>query len=140
MSPERAFSEYLERKGLKKTPERSMVLEAVLSMARHFDADLLHEALKRGGKRISRASVYRTIPLLIESGLIRESVGSQNTAQYEYALGQDHHDHLVCIRCGKVIEFRVDKIERLQDETCKKYGFTYLDHELKITGLCRECE
>jgi Fur family ferric uptake transcriptional regulator len=139
MTPERAFNDYLKRKGLKKTPERRMVLEGVLSMARHFDADLLHDTLKEGGKRISRASVYRTIPLLVESGLIRESVGSQNTAQYEYVFGHDHHDHLVCIACGRVIEFRVDEIERLQAEICKKYRFTYIDHELKITGLCEEC-
>jgi len=86
------------------------------------------------------ATVYRTIPLFVESGFIKEILQYQNTATYEHILGHKHHDHMLCVKCGKVIEFRDDRIEKLQDEVCKKYNFKSVEHRLGIRGYCRQCQ
>ena len=135
----RIFRDYLKSKGLRSTPERYVVLEGVLSINKHFDAEELYEELRVKGKHVSRASVYRTLPLLIESGLLRESLRSESRVRYEYLFGHDHHDHLICIKCGNVIEFRDERIERFQEAVCEKYEFTSIDHELGIMGYCKRC-
>ncbi len=137
--PKKIFTDFLKIKGLKSTAERHAVLEGAAAIGRHFSADELYEHLRGQGKLISRASVYRTLPLLIESGLVKESLSRQSTVGYEYMFGHDHHDHLICIACGRIIEFRDDSIERYQDLICEKNDFTSIDHELRIRGFCGKC-
>lgn len=133
------FRDYLESKGLKSTPERIAILEAVFSLHEHFDVDQLYERLRRRGVHLSRATIYRALPLLVESDLVRETFRCQDRASYEYIFGHEHHDHMLCIKCGKIIEFKEERIEQLQDEVCERYGFKPVEHRLGIKGYCKEC-
>jgi len=136
---ERQFKSYLKEKKLKLTPERKTILDTILSFHGHFDVDELYEKLRAEEKSLSRATVYRAIPLFIESGFIREVLRCRGKASYEHIFGHKHHDHLLCIRCGRVIEFKDDKIEELQNEVCKKYNFKPVEHRLGIQGYCDKC-
>ncbi len=84
-------------------------------------------------------TIYRFIPLLLESGMVKEAVRCRGHFTYEHIYGHQHHDHLVCVKCGRVYEFRNEEIERLQDEVCKKFNFQPLEHRLGIRGICAEC-
>ena len=139
ISKEDKFRDYLKSKGLKFTPERQVILKGVFSLHRHFDAEELYEGLRKQGGHLSRATIYRTIPLLVESGLIKETLRCQGRVSYEHIFGHGHHDHMVCMKCGRVIEFREERIERLQEVICKKYGFRSVEHRLGIKGYCRAC-
>jgi Fur family transcriptional regulator, ferric uptake regulator len=131
--------QYLRAHGLKLTGVRAAVMESAEGCEGHFDADGLYEAARKRGSKVSRATVYRTLPLLVEAGLIRETLGSGDKTWYEHALGHAHHDHLECVSCGKIVEFKVDEIEALQDALCRKSGFTAVDHHLTIRGYCSSC-
>ncbi len=133
------FKSYLKTSGLKFTPERRAILKEVLSSAGHFDVDKLYDRLHHREGEISLATIYRTIPHLVKSGLIREVMRCQNRPQYESALGQPHHDHLVCIKCGRIFEFKDDEIEKLQNRVCRKYDFKPTEHRLGIRGYCKNC-
>ena len=136
---EEKFNNYLRAKRLKFTPERKIILQEVFSLRKHFNADQLFEKLHKKNRQISRATVYRTLPLLAESGLIGETLRCQGKVSYEQIFGHKHHDHLVCIKCGRVIEFRQEKIEELQKEVCKKHNFKAVEHRLGIRGYCSRC-
>ena len=134
------FKGFLKEKGLKFTPEREIVLKEVFSFHRHFDAEKLYQKLYGKKERISRASVYRTLPLLVKAGLIAETLRCQGKTSYEHIYGHGHHDHMLCIGCGKVIEFRSDKLEKLQNDICRAHGFRPVEHRLGIKGYCRDCQ
>ncbi len=134
------FKNYLQKRGMKFTPERKIILDEVFSLRTHFDVERLYKKLHRYAKGISWATIYRTLPLLIESGLVREALRYKEKVSYEHTFGQQHHDHMVCIGCGKIIEFRDERIERLQDKICKKYKFTPVEHRLGIKGYCDKCK
>ncbi len=134
------FRNYLKMKGLKFTPERRMILKAVLSLHTHFDVDQLYEQLRKENGDISRATIYRTFPLLLDSGIIEKTLLCRDKIKYEHIFGHRHHDHMVCIGCGKIVEFRDEKIERLQKAVCKKYSFKPVEHKLGIRGYCKECQ
>ena len=87
----------------------------------------------------SQATVYRTLAHLKDCGLVREVSRLEGRAQYESAHGQAHHDHMVCVECGHVIEFCDERIEKLQRLICRKHGFEPLDHRMSIRGRCRAC-
>ena len=137
--PVHSFREYLRVRNLRLTPERRSVLETILQREGHFDADELYEVVKKKGARVSRATVYRTLPLLVKTGLIKETLRSGDRSRYEHALGHTHHDHLECIQCGKIVEFKVEEIETLQEKLCRRNGFTAVDHQLSIRGYCSAC-
>ena len=138
-TPQDKFRDYLKEKGLKFTPERETVLREIFSLHKHFDVDEIYLKVHKKDKRLSRATIYRTLPLLVESGLIVETFRCLGKGSYEHIFGHPHHDHMVCIKCGKIIEFSNKKIERLQEEVCKKYGFKSIEHRLGIKGYCRKC-
>ncbi|MCD6521668.1 transcriptional repressor [Candidatus Calescamantes bacterium] len=131
------FRLFLKEKGLKFTPERRKIVEEIISFHDHFDVETLYHRLKR---KVSLATIYRTLPLLRESGLIREVLRCQGRAVFESVWGHPHHDHLICIVCGKVIEFEDERIEKLQEEVCRKFGFQPVEHRLGIKGYCKECQ
>ncbi len=139
MNMKEKFKSFLKARRLKFTPERKMILGEVFSFHDHFDVDQLHGKLHREGKHLSRATIYRTLPLLVQSDLIRETFRSRSRISYEHIFGHDHHDHLLCMRCGRVIEFKEDKIERLQETICKRYGFKAIEHRMGIRGYCTKC-
>jgi len=130
--------DYMRQKNLQWTSQRELVLQEILETPAHFDADALLARLRERGHAVSRATVYRTLPHLQACGLIREVLRCQGRAQYERTA--THHDHMVCVRCGKIIEFRDDRIEKLQENLCRKHGFKPLDHRLGIRGICNECQ
>lgn len=133
------FKEYLAENGLKFTPERKTVLRTVFSSHTHFDIETLYERLHNKGENISRATIYRTLPLLVESGLVRETLRCQDKVSYEHIFGHEHHDHMICIKCGKVIEFKDNRIKKLRNSISSKNNFQPEEHRFGIRGYCEKC-
>jgi Fur family ferric uptake transcriptional regulator len=136
---ERKFKEYLAGQALKFTTERRLILAQVFRMHGHFEVDDIDLGLRDFGERVSRASIYRTLPLLVDSGLLRDVPSPEKHSHYEHVFGHEHHDHILCTHCGRTIEFIDPDIEALQESICKRLGFFAVSHQLKITGLCEEC-
>ena len=134
-----SFKAYLEKKGLKYTRTRRRIHEKINRLSRHFSADELYEFLKKEDARIARGTLYRTIPLLLESGVIQTSVGKGKGEFFERSSSKGHHDHIVCVGCGKVIEYHNDEIEKLQEKVCKKYDAELLFHNHKLFVRCARC-
>lgn len=139
-SEEEVFREYLNKKGLKFTSERKKILKEVFSSHEHFDVEGLYAKLKQKDADVSRSTIYRTIPLLLESGLVREATRCKEHTYYEHIYGHRHHSHLVCIECGKVIEFEDDKIREEKERICEKYNFESVEFRFGIRGYCNECQ
>lgn len=135
----RVFVEFLKRRGLKTTRERTALFDEIFSAHRHFDADDLVEKMRERGKKISRATVYRTLELLHECGLVGRVRLNEEKYRYERLRKGEHHDHLVCTGCGRVIEFVEPRIELLQDEVCSRHDFAPSTHSHQIWGLCAPC-
>lgn len=133
-----AFEAFLRSRNLKVTLERMGILRAIVQRKDHVDADTLQAELRAEG--ISRATIYRTLDLLVQCGLIRRHNLGTSHAVFEAAYGTDHHDHLVCVDCGKVIEFFQEDLEAMQEAICKEHRFRSLQHTLQIFGLCETCE
>lgn len=133
------FAEYLTRNRLKMTRERRVILEQVLSVGKHFDVDDLLVHMRRSGLRASRATLYRTLAHLVESGLVHKVEMAKGQARYEPMVGRHHHDHMVCLGCGQIIEFESPDIERLQVEVCRRKRFVMTGHTHQIRGYCRRC-
>lgn len=138
-SEKEIFKKYIKEKGLKFTPEREVILDEVFSTHDHFDVEKLYERISSKRERISRATIYRTLPLLLDCGLISEAVRCKDRIYYEHTYGHKHHSHLVCIKCGKIIEFEDDKIEQEKERICKKYGFKPTEYRFGIKGYCKDC-
>jgi len=137
--PHEHFRKFLQEGQYRITPERFDVLDAVLAWNDHFDADNLFIYLKNNGSKVSRATVYKTLSLLHECGLVSRYRFSQGHAQYEKTTDRPHHDHMVCTKCGKIVEFENARVERLQDDACAQFGFTPMYHSFQIFGVCLEC-
>ena len=125
--------------GRRRTEGRQEILTAINEIEGHFDSQALYDRLKDKGSRISRASVYRTIPILVESGIIAQVEKTEKHAHYEKVIGKAHHDHLICLGCGKKIEVYSPTLEMLQEELCQREGFKGVRHILEIMGYCRDC-
>ena len=134
------FQELLENRGLKYTYERKTILGEVLHLKEHFDADSLYERFKKKGFRISRDTVYRTLPLLLESNVIQKSAGAGKREFFERIGTKGHHDHMVCVKCGKIIEFQCEEIEKLQEKKATEYGFKLSFHDHRLFGSCKDCQ
>jgi Fur family ferric uptake transcriptional regulator len=139
MDVENEFTQYLKKNRFKRTKERLELIRLMASLKGHFDADRLYDMARSSSIAASRASVYRTIALLKKSGLLSESIRQDGKAVYELSPGKEHHDHLVCLKCGGIEEFKDDVIEAHQENICKKYGFQIKEHRLEIRGYCRKC-
>jgi Fur family ferric uptake transcriptional regulator len=137
---EKSFERYLHSRGLKFTVQRRLILRRVFALHDHFEADDLATNFRLEGKKLSRATVYRTLPLLVQCGLIREVQFGENHAHYEHTMGHKHHDHLICIKCGQVVEFYDESIEQLQEDVCTRHGFQTEFHNLEIKGYCNQCQ
>lgn len=136
---EKTFREYLKTQGLKFTRERELILKEVFTHKRHFDSDELYIRMKKKGLKVSKASIYRTLPLLLQSGLIEQVVRTKKGTHYEHTFGRSHHDHMRCVSCGSTIEFYSEELEGLQEEICKSRGFESVTHSLEIRGYCSKC-
>lgn len=140
ISYEEKFKSFLKEQGLKYTIERKEILKAIVKCKRHFDAEEIHQRLRKEKSSVSLATVYRTIPLLIQCGLIMETLHCREKVSYEKIHNKKHHDHLICIGCGKIIEFFNEEVESLQNEICRQYHFLPTEHRLGIKGYCQECQ
>jgi Fur family ferric uptake transcriptional regulator len=134
------FVKYIEEKGLRHTKQREAIVDAFFSADRHITAEELFNAVKRKNPEIGYATVQRNLNLLYESGLAEEiKIGKQKT-KYEQKLGGRHHDHLICVKCGRLIEVNDEKIEKLQDKLAKANDFIPIKHKLEIYGICGDCK
>jgi len=133
------FSEYLTRNRLRLTRERRTILDEMLRIRGHFDADQLLMHFRGKGHAVSRATLYRTLARLVEAGLVHKIEMAQGQARYEIMFGRHHHDHMICLTCGRIIEFESREIERAQDLVCRRKGFTMTGHMHQIRGLCAGC-
>jgi Fur family transcriptional regulator, ferric uptake regulator len=133
------FLRKLRERGGRVTPERLALLDEVFAQHGHIDADELLRGLKRRGHKISRATVYRNLDLLVELGMVsRQQLGSRRYL-YEHVHAGQRHDHLVCAECGRVVEFLSPGISALQNEIARAHGFVPGRHTLQIHGVCVTC-
>jgi len=137
-SPVEKFREFLEIRGEKLTDRRRLLVEHVFNSHKHFDADELVRDLHDAGHRVSRATVYRTLRLLVEAGLLRE-LRLTNRSAFEHDYGYPAHDHVHCTSCNRVVEFRNDEILRLRDAISRAHGFRPVGHRFLIEGVCSAC-
>jgi Fur family ferric uptake transcriptional regulator len=129
---------FLHRRGLRVTRERLALLEEAFAQHGHLDAEQLLAAMRSQGLKISRATVYRNLELLVAAGMVRKvRLGRRHL--YEHLHQGQEHDHLVCTACGRVVEFVSPGIVALQGEICRAHGFLPTQHQLQILGLCAAC-
>ncbi|MCK4390446.1 MAG: transcriptional repressor [Desulfobacterales bacterium] len=134
------FREFIRKKGLRNTPEREAIIEEIFATHDHFDVDELYLRLKNKKKKISKPSIYRVIPYLLESGLIQEAYFEEGHLHYEHIYGHGHHCHLRCVKCGKTIEFQEKSLRRLEKKLAEKYDFVVKDHKFEVLGYCPKCK
>jgi Fur family transcriptional regulator, ferric uptake regulator len=132
------FRRYLHGQKLKFTPERAMILDAVLRQAGLFEAERLAVDLRQLGHRVSRATVYRTLAHLQDAGVLKQIFFDNKQSYYEVIAGRQAYDYLICVSTGKVIEFSSDKLRKLRDEICREHGYEPLSHQFHIFGLSAE--
>jgi len=132
------FSNYLEKNNLRKTPERFAILEEIYRRNDHFDAEVLYIHMKTQNYRVSRATVYNTLEILVICDLVTKHQFGKNLTQYEKSYGFKQHDHLLCIDCGKVLEFCDPRIQQIKDKMGELLGFEVKHHSLNLYGNCIE--
>ena len=133
------FMDFLEQKNLRLTAQRQAIIQTAFSTDQHFTAEQLLEWSRGRDKSVSRATVYRTLPLLTESGLLREMDFGKDYKFYDPNYAQHpRHNHIICQDCEKIVEFESDKIEKLENEISHRLGFSVKTHRLQITASCKE--
>lgn len=141
VSPIDKFQEFLAIRKMRLTSERQFIVEEVFSGHEHFDAeDLVTRVSRRNdGRRVSRATVYRTLGYLEEAGLLRKVARANDREVWEHDYGYPQHDHLICSECGMLIEFHNEQISRLLEEISASHGFRTSSHRLEVHGRCAAC-
>ena len=134
------FVDFLKRKNLKLTSQREEILRYFLKIDRHLTVEDLYNVVKKKDPNIGQATVFRTLKLLCEAGLAGEVDFGDKKIRYEHKYGHQHHDHLICVKCGKFIEVTQPEIEKLQDKLCKKFNFSPTWHKMEIFGICKRCK
>ena len=134
-----AFNEFLRNKGLKNTNQRMTILETFLKSKSHYSTEDLYLKLRKDHPKIGYATVHRTLKLFAESGIAIELNFGDGQTRFEPLHAEEHHDHLVCTRCGSIIEFEEPRIEKLQEEVAARYDFKIESHRHELYGLCPRC-
>lgn len=135
---QRALAQYLEDNNLKHTRQREAVLEIFLDATGHITGEEIYDRVRKQHQNIGYTTVYRTMKLLCDAGLATERHFDDGITRYE--IEHEHHDHLVCLRCGKIIEFECSMIESAQQDIANRYMFRVLRHRHELYGHCSECE
>jgi Fur family ferric uptake transcriptional regulator len=141
ISPIEKYREFLATRQLRMTRERAIIVEEIFSSHEHFDAEQLVERLaaRRDSRRVSRSTIYRSLALLEEAGLLRKVARQDGREIFEHDYGYSPHDHLICSRCGKLIEFYHVGIGEILDQVAREHGFRMEGHRMEVHGLCNEC-
>jgi Fur family ferric uptake transcriptional regulator len=134
------LTQYLADQGLKSTSQRDAILDIFVAAGEHLSAEELYARVKKTNPGIGYATVYRTLKLLADAGMAEERRFEDGFTRYEFKAEKGHHDHLICTRCGEIVEFENERIEALQADVAKKNGFQVQSHKLEIYGLCSKCQ
>lgn len=134
------FLEHIQKAGLRRTAQRDLILDIFLKTEEHLSSEDLYWLIQKQDASIGHTTVYRTLKLLTDAGLAREVRFGDGKTYYEHHYNHQHHDHMICTECGKVVEFYSAEIEALQDEMAQKFGFKPTHHSLRILGLCDVCQ
>ena len=136
----RLFGRYLREQGLPVTHQREAVAKVVFGSDEHLSVDEIERVLRSNSQRIGKATIYRTLDLLVKSKLVAEHDFGEGFKRYEHRLSpQPIHEHLICLNCGKVLEFQSPDIHRIEAMVTAQHGFRPARHKLEIYGLCKEC-
>lgn len=133
------MGEFLAEQGLKNTRQRELIARAVFEAEGHLNVEEIYSRVRRMDEKIGYSTVYRTLRLLKESGLVSERHFGDGGARYEVSVEGEHHDHLICTNCNKIVEFENDDIEALQEQVARRHGFKISSHKHEIYGLCEDC-
>jgi Fur family ferric uptake transcriptional regulator len=128
------------KKGLRSTDQRRLIVETFFHADNHVSIEELLAKVRASDRRIGYATVYRTLKLLAESGVANERSFGDGLTRYELADDATHHDHLICVGCGDIVEFEEPRIEELQDKVARKHGFKLRSHKHELYGLCPKCQ
>ncbi|HVE56808.1 MAG TPA: Fur family transcriptional regulator [Pyrinomonadaceae bacterium] len=134
------FLEHIQKAGLRRTSQRDLILEMFLKTEEHLSSEDLYWLVQKQDPSVGHTTVYRTLKLLAEAGLAREVRFGDGKTYYEHHYNHEHHDHLICTECGKIIEFFSAEIEDLQDKMAENYGFRLTNHSLRMWGVCEDCQ
>jgi Fur family ferric uptake transcriptional regulator len=134
------FRDHIQKAGLRRTGQRDLILEIFLRTEEHLTSEDLYWLVQKEDPGVGHTTVYRTLKLLTEAGLAREVRFGDNKTYYEHHYNHQHHDHMICTECGKVIEFFSEDIENLQDQMAEKFGFRPTHHSLRMWGVCSDCQ
>jgi Fur family ferric uptake transcriptional regulator len=131
---------HIVERGLRYTTQREAIAEVFFSLEGHANIEELYERVRAKHPNVGHATVYRTLKLLEECGLAEPRHFGDGTTRYEPRMGDDHHDHLICEKCGTIIEFENEEIERLQLQVCQSHGFELSWHKMELYGICSRCQ
>jgi Fur family ferric uptake transcriptional regulator len=130
---------FLKEKGFKSTRQRDIIASEFLKTRGHITAEDLYKKVSKKHSEIGFTTVYRTLKLLTKSGLATEQAFADNLTRYEPVSSEDHHDHLICMKCGSIKEFENSNIERLQEKIAGEFGFSIVTHRMELYGYCSTC-
>lgn len=134
------LSQYLKNKGMLHSKRREQILDIFLKTEKHPTINDLYDLVRKKTPKIGLATVYRTMRVICDAGLAREVDFGDGIGRFEHEYRHQHHDHLVCTKCGRVIEVLSLEIEKLQESLAKKHNFTLINHKMKIFGICKTCK
>ena len=136
----RDLHSYMAKRGLRSTEQRRLIIDTLFDAGEHVTIDGLLRQVRATDSRVGYATVYRTMKLLAESGVVQEHKFGDGFTRYELSDEEAHHDHLICLECGKITEFEEPSIEELQGRVATRYGFLVKQHKHELYGVCAECQ
>ncbi len=135
----RNLDAYMARRGLRSTEQRRIIIDTFFTFGEHVTLDQILERVRSSDSRIGYATVYRTMKMLSDGGIANERKFADGFTRYELADDGHHHDHLICVQCGRIQEFEEPRIEELQERVAERHGFRVMHHKHELYGLCRQC-
>ena len=140
MDAKTKFEQFVAHQGLRHTEQRDQVIKVFLATERHLTVQELYDLVRKKHKGIGYATVARTMKLMCDSGVSRQLDFGDGSMRYEHKYGHEHHDHLICEKCGKFVEIFSKRLETLQNELVKKHGYDQKYHKLDVFGICPKCQ